>query len=92
MIQEDVMADVEILIRDFLLNEFLSGEDPCLLTPDTPLITGGVLDSISTLKLVTFLEDRFGIRVEAFEASVDHLDTIHRIARFIAAKQGAAGG
>jgi acyl carrier protein len=84
------MEKIKGLIHDFILREFLPGEDPGELSDETPLITGGVLDSISTLKLVTFLEDHFGIRVEAYEAGVDHLDTINQIAALVASKQEAA--
>jgi acyl carrier protein len=84
------MEDIAELIHAYILHEFLPGEDPSELTDRTPLITGGVLDSISTLRLVTFLEDRFGILVEAHEASVDRLDTIHQIAELVVEKKLAA--
>jgi len=42
------------------LSAFLPGESPDELNDETPLITGGILDSISTLKLVVFLEEQFG--------------------------------
>ena len=74
------MEEIETLIHDFILHEFLPGEAPSELKEETRLITGGILDSISTLKLVTFLEDQFGIRIEAYEAGVEHLDTIRSIA------------
>ena len=63
---------------------------PSELTDETPLITGGILDSISTLKLVVFLEERFGVTVEAHEAGVEHLDSVGQIARLIAEKKHAA--
>jgi acyl carrier protein len=84
------MEEIETLIHNFILREFLPGEDPNELQSQTRLITGGILDSISTLKLVTFLEDHFGIRIEAYEAGVEHLDTIHRIALLVATKRSAA--
>jgi len=84
------MDEVSQVIHDFILREFLPGEDPHELTDQTPLITGGVLDSISALKLVTHLEGRFGITIEAHEAAVDHLDTIARINALVAQKKGAA--
>jgi acyl carrier protein len=84
---EVIMEGMSASIHDFILREFLPGEDPRELTDQTPLITGGILDSISMLKLVTFLEDRFGITIEAHEAGVVHLDTIEQIAALVAAKQ-----
>jgi acyl carrier protein len=84
------MEEIERLIHNFILREFLPGEDPNELQAQTRLITGGILDSISTLKLVTFLEDHFGIRIEAYEAGVEHLDTIHHIALLVAGKRSAA--
>jgi acyl carrier protein len=85
-----VMDEVQSVIHDFILREFLPGEDPGELKDDTQLITGGILDSIRTLKLVTFLEDRFEIRIEAYEAGVEHLDTIRSIAELVEAKKSAA--
>ena len=84
------MEDIEKVVHGYILNEFLPGEDPRKLTDRTPLITGGILDSITTLKLVVFLEEHFGITVEAHEAGVEHLDSIGQIARLIAAKKQAA--
>jgi acyl carrier protein len=84
------MDQIEQVIHGFILEEFLPGEDPGELTDQTPLITGGILDSITTLKLVTFLEDRFGILIEAHEAGVEHLDSIHQIARLVEDKRDAA--
>jgi acyl carrier protein len=84
------MDEIKKAIQDYILQEFLPGEDPSELTEQTPLITGGILDSISTLKLVVFLEERFGVTVEAHEAGVDHLDSVSRIAQLISRKKQAA--
>jgi acyl carrier protein len=81
------MEDFAKVVRHFILDAFLPGEDPSELTDRTPLITGGILDSISTLKLVVFLEEHFGIRVEAYEAGVEHLDSIGQIAALVRDKQ-----
>jgi acyl carrier protein len=80
------MDTIRKTIHEFILEKFLAGESPDELTDDTPLITGGILDSISTLKLVSFLEDRFGITVEAHESGVENLDSVGQIARLICEK------
>jgi acyl carrier protein len=85
------MADaVKQTVKEFILKEFLPGEDPAELTDATPLITGGVLDSIATLKLVLFVEEKYGITLEAHEVDPEHLDTIALIAKLILAKNPQA--
>ena len=78
---------IEIAVRDYILREFLPGEDPDELQDDTPLITGGILDSIATLKIVSFLESEFGIQVAAHEADADYLDSVAAIAGLVRQKQ-----
>lgn len=85
-----MLESIKQTIKAYILREFLPGEDPTEMTDATPLITGGILDSISTLKLVTFLEQRFGVVLEAHEAGADHLDTVSRISSLIASKKPAA--
>jgi acyl carrier protein len=87
---EAIMEDIAKVVQHFILSEFLPGEDPSELSDRTPLITGGILDSISTLKLVVFLEEHFEIRIEAHEAGVEHLDSIGQIAALVAEKKKAA--
>ena len=74
-------------VKEYILETFLPGEDPGELTDDLQLISGGILDSISTLKLIMHLEESFDITVEAHEADKEHLDTINRIADLVATKQ-----
>jgi len=73
-------------VKEYILKEFLPGENPDQLTDATPLISGKVLDSLATLKLVAFLEERFGVRIEAYEADIEHLDTISKIASLVQSK------
>lgn len=84
------MDEIRSAVHDYILQEFLPGESPEELTDETPLISGGILDSISTLKLVAFIEDHFAVIVEAHEAGVDHLDSVGRITRLIVEKKSAA--
>ena len=79
--------DSRTVIKNFIIKEFLPGEDPSELTDTTPLITGGVLDSIATLKLVMFIEERYGISLQAHEVDAEHLDTISQIAQLIRSKK-----
>ncbi|MFM1802394.1 MAG: D-alanine--poly(phosphoribitol) ligase subunit 2 [Planctomycetota bacterium] len=83
------MSQITHDVKQFVLENFLPGEDPENLTSDTPLITGGILDSIGTLKLVVFIENQFGVTLEAHEASADHLDSLDAIESLVASKKAA---
>jgi acyl carrier protein len=79
--------DIEAAIKEFILTEFLPGEDPAALTETTPLLTTGVLDSVGSLKAVAFLEEHFGITIAAHEADVDHLNTVGDMAQLVREKR-----
>ena len=73
-------------IKKFILSEFLRGEDPLALTDTTPLVTGGILDSLATVSLVLFLEERFQIQIEAHETTIDYFNTISDMEQLIYSK------
>jgi acyl carrier protein len=79
MDQETIKATV----KNFILNEFLPGEDPAALTDITALVTTGILDSIALLKAVTVLENQFGITIEPHEAVVENPNTLSDITRLV---------
>ena len=81
------MTEIFTAVRDFILAEFLPGADPDELTADVPLIAGGILDSIATMKLVTFLEETYGIEIEAHETDEDHLGDLAAIEKLVEAKR-----
>lgn len=55
---------------------------------DYLLIENGVLTSLQTVELVTFLEDRFGIVVEEDELDEENFGSVRAIADLVASKTG----
>lgn len=74
-------------IKAYILGEFLPGEDPDTLQPTTPLMTTGILDSLATLKLITFLEQTYDVQIKAHEADEEHFNTLASIQDLVAAKR-----
>jgi acyl carrier protein len=83
--------DIKREVKEFILKTYLPGARPEELTDSTPLLTGGILDSLATLQLVQYLEERYQIEFKAHEVNVDYLNTISDIANFVQAKQAASG-
>ena len=79
---------IDATIKEYIMTEFLPNEDPDELTDDTELMTSGILDSIATIKLVSFLETKFAVQIEAHEADVEFLNRICDMGQLVRGKQG----
>jgi acyl carrier protein len=82
------MNDVKDTIREYILATYLPGESADNLQDDTPLRSSGILDSLATLSLVSYVEKQFGIELEAHETGIDSFDRIEDIAALVARKRG----
>jgi acyl carrier protein len=80
------MENTRDVVRAFILENFLPGEDARNLGDDTELKESGILDSLSTLKLVTFLEERFRIELDASDLDAANLSSVAHIARLVEQK------
>ena len=81
------MSDTKETIRQHILTTYLPDESAANLRDDTPLRTSGILDSLATLSLVSFVEREFGIELEAHETGIDTFDRIEDIAALVARKK-----
>ena len=82
MSQDKIKEEIRTFIKQTILQD-----DTASIEFDAPLISGSVIDSISTLKLVDFLEQTYNIEFQPHEVDRDNLDTIDMIANFVVSKQ-----
>ena len=82
-------------IRSFIVENFLFGDDTVELPDSQSLMERDLVDSTGILEMVSFIEERFGIAMADAEIVPDNLDSIARIAAYVARKReslGAAAG
>lgn len=72
-------------VRNFIIANFLFTPD-AVLHDDDSFLDQGLIDSTGILELVTFLEDAYGIEITEAELIPDNLDSVNRIAAFLARK------
>jgi len=77
-------------IERFILDELMSGERNSI-DPDEPLISTGTLDSLGMLRLITFLEERFGLKIGDGEVGDENFGTLARLANFVERKHRETG-
>ena len=82
------MDPIQSNVKAYVLETFLPGTNESELTPTTPLIAGGILDSLATVRLVSWLEETYGIEIQAHEVSADNLDNLELIAELVKRKRG----
>lgn len=82
------MPEIKETVRQFILTNFLPGEDAANLTDDTELKESGILDSLSTLKLVSFLEETFKVEFEANDLDAGNLASVASIEKLVRSKLG----
>ncbi len=78
--------EIRSTVRAFLIDNIFGGKDDGKLQDDTALISSRIMDSIIALKLVSHLEDKFHVELEAHEVDQDNLDTINKMVEFISSK------
>ena len=77
------MDDIRGVIREYVIKEYLEEGDDREVTDETPLITGGIVDSFSMVSLKRFLERKYAIQIPDAEATPDAFDTVSRIAALV---------
>jgi acyl carrier protein len=78
--------DVERALTEFIETEIAYDRDQTRVGPDDPLLDG-LVDSTAMLRLVLFLEERFGIHVEDEELVPENFETVRKLAEFVERKQ-----
>ena len=77
------MSDLKNTILDYVKKEYLEEDDDREITYDTPLISGGIVDSFSMVSLKRFLETRFTIQIPDAKASPEAFDSVDNIIRLL---------
>jgi acyl carrier protein len=66
-----------------------AGLDTSTFTPETPFFTSSLLDSVSLVDLIVFVESEMGVKIEPEEVVIENFDSVAQILRFAASKKGA---
>jgi len=78
------MADaLKDKIRQYIYDEYVEEGLDVAITDDTPLISGGLVDSFSMVSLKLFLESEYKIKIPDEKASAEAFDTVARIAAVV---------
>lgn len=77
------MDEIRKTVREYVVREYLEEGDDREITDDTPLITGGIVDSFSMVSLKRFLERKYDIQIPNEQATPQAFDTVASIAELV---------
>jgi D-alanine--poly(phosphoribitol) ligase subunit 2 len=77
----------EGVLEQFIIEELLVGNGRKHIDPDESLISSGIIDSLALMRLISFIEDRFEVRIDDGEVIPDNFETINIIKEFLASKK-----
>jgi acyl carrier protein len=75
-------VDQKTILAQYIQTEILHGRN-VNLQEDQDLLGAGILDSLSILQLVAFVEERFGIQVPDEDVVYDNFKTINALAEYL---------
>jgi acyl carrier protein len=79
----DGTASAESVIREYITREVVARPGLPPVENDTKLIESGILDSLSVLNLVLFLEKKFGVKVAPEDIVQENFETVERIIKYL---------
>ena len=74
--------DVEDQLLDYIVEQRLDG-DRSGIDGSTPLLAWGLLDSLSVVDLLTFIEERFSVAVPPERVTASNLETLSTISQLV---------
>jgi acyl carrier protein len=84
-------SDIRNAVRQYVQQELLQDRPDFVLTDDTNLLTQHIVDSLGIFMLVTFMEEKFGIVVDADEILTENFETVADATKLVESKLEAAG-
>jgi 2-hydroxymuconate-semialdehyde hydrolase len=63
---------------EYIMKEFVEDPDE-ELDENTPLISSGLIDSLSVVSLVAFIDKKYGVKIPDEKGTVDNFETVSKI-------------
>jgi len=77
------MDEIKKTILDYVRREYIDEGDDRELKSDTPLITGGIVDSFSMVSLKRFLERKYAVKIPDADATPEAFNSVDSIASLV---------
>jgi acyl carrier protein len=70
-------------ILDYISREYADSLQGTTIGPDSPLLSSGLIDSLSMVSLKVFLDQTYRVRIPDAEASAEVFDSVNQIVKML---------
>ena len=71
--------ETKTTIKQFILKEIMAGKNEDSLDDEQSLIQAGIIDSLTIMKILYFLEDKFKVKISDDELVPENFETLSAI-------------
>jgi acyl carrier protein len=69
-------------LKHYIATEIMYADDDAL-SEDEPLLGSGIIDSLGIMRLVSYIEEEFGVEVPEDQLVPEHFRTVTALAQFV---------
>jgi len=80
------MDDIKSEIKKFIIDNYLRGAEDAQLSYDDSFLEKGIIDSIGVIELTSFIQEKYGIKIEVAEIIPENFDTLNNLERYTTKK------
>ena len=77
--------NVSAVLKDYIREELMNGANDDLDESEN-LLAAGIIDSLGILRLVSFVEEKFGIEVPDEDVTIDNFQSVKSMTDYVAAQ------
>jgi acyl carrier protein len=77
--------NASVIIKEYIREELMNGSNGELDETEN-LLAAGVIDSLGILRLVSFVEEKFGIEVPDEDVTIDNFQSVKAMSDYVASQ------
>jgi acyl carrier protein len=78
--------EIESQIKLYIAQNLLFSGTNFNYPNDASFLEEGIVDSLGVMELVSFIEDRFGVKVDDYEITPDNFDSVDKLSAYVQRK------
>lgn len=80
--------EVQNNLIDFVVSELLNDRTDVDLQPQDDLLSSQLVDSLGVMRIIAFLEERYGIRIPPSDVTIENFIDVQTISTYLVRSNG----